>query len=296
MTVTSGFFNSRGGDRLYNAAQMSNYYRGIISDGVVANYGDSLQVAAGSGMQVQVKKGRAYIDSRWMENDAPVDVSINAAHVTLNRYTAIVVQLDYTNRIMSIVAVDGTNAANPTKPAMIDTASIKQICLAYVYVAAGATSITGSNIEDTRSDSSVCGWVTGLIEQVDTSTLFAQWQAAYNENLAEMEDWEIGQKQVFETWLSTLTEQLTVGAYINEFEKSVTDTNVIALDMTGYTYEASDIITVYLNGLKLISGTDYSISTNAGTRTITADFTPVAGNGDVLDVEIYKSVLGTVIL
>ena len=40
------------------------------------------------------------------------------------------------------------------------------------------STITQAMITDFRT-SALCGYVTGLIKQVDTSTLFAQWQAAY---------------------------------------------------------------------------------------------------------------------
>lgn len=298
MTVSSGFFNSLNGDRLYNAAQMSEYYRGILRDGVVANYGGALQVVADSGLTIQVNSGRAYIDSRWLENDAPIELTLTAPHVTLNRYTAIVVQLDYGNREMSIITIDGTNASSPTKPAMTNNASIKQICLAYVYVAAGATSISQSNITDTRSNNNVCGWVTGLINQVDTTTLFGQWQAAYDENIADMEGWETAQKTAFENWLDTLTSQLTVGAYVKEYEKDITltssDLPIVALDWDGYTYSSNDVVFVYINGLYARQGYDYTI--NTGDDPVSISFSNIdTPNDEWVYIKVLKSKLGTLV-
>ena len=59
MSLEYGFFNSVGGDRKYNADDMSSYYQGLISDGVVNHYEDSMQVISGEGMNVIVSKGRA---------------------------------------------------------------------------------------------------------------------------------------------------------------------------------------------------------------------------------------------
>lgn len=293
MAITSGFFNSLNGDRTYNAEQMSEYFKGIISDGVVENVGGALQVLASSGMNVNVQTGRAYIDSRWLESDAVESITINPSHVTLKRYTAVVVRLDYSNRIMSITTKDGIPATTPTKPSMTRNEQIYEICLAYVLVEAGATSISQSKITDTRANTNLCGWVTGVIKQVDTSTLFAQWEAAYNENIGEMESWEDTQKAAFEEWLSTLTEQLTVGAYIREFKKNVTlasgASRVIALDWNNYTYETTDVFFVTLNGLNAAESADYTLNTIATPPTITVNCN---GVDDVVDIKILKTILG----
>ena len=94
MAITYGFFNSVNGDRTYNADQMSEYFDGLVSDGVYENVGGALQVLAGSGMTVNVQTGRMIINSKWLNNDAVVPLTITAAHATLNRYTAIVARLD----------------------------------------------------------------------------------------------------------------------------------------------------------------------------------------------------------
>ena len=294
MSITCGFFNSMDGDRLYTADQMSTYFKGLIGQGVFENVGGALQVVASDGFSVDVKTGRAIIGDvlKWMENDAVYNLTITPAHVTLNRYTAVVIQCDLNGRDITITTKDGSYATNPTKPPINDVAGIKELCLAYIYVKAGATTITQSVIQDTRSDNSVCGWITGLIDQVDTSTLFDQWTAAYTENIAEMESWEQTQKTAFESWLSTLTEQLTVGAYIQQYKKVVTlssgDSRIIPLNMSGYTKEETDIFLIYINGLKAIETVDYSIS---GTNlTVNCD-----GSDDVIEIIVLKSVLGTLV-
>lgn len=296
MAITYGFFNSLNNDRVYNADQMSAYFKGLIGQGVFENVGGALQVLANSGMTVQVASGRAIVgpNLKWMENDAPFDVTINASHVTLNRYTAVVVQCDVTNRTISIITVDGTPATNPTKPAMTNTTTIQQICLAYVYVKAGATAITQANITDTRPNTDLCGWITGLIDQVDTSTLFTQWQTAYEEFYAQMETWEIQQKNAFDAWFETLTEELQIGAYVKAFSKTATITSAsgqsITLDMANYTYESTDVFLVYINGLSAEAGTEYYVNSNATPPTITFNMTnPVS---ETVEIKVIKSILG----
>jgi len=79
-------------------------------------------------------------------------------------------------------------ATTPVKPTMTRTSSVNEYCLAYVYIKAGATAITNSDITDTRADESLCGWVTGLIEQLNSSTLWTQWEALFNEWFRKLQD------------------------------------------------------------------------------------------------------------
>ena len=282
MAITCGFFNSVSGDRLYNAAQMSQYFRGLVSDGVYADIGDGLQVTAATGMSVNVNVGRCLIDSRWLENDAALPVAITAASAALNRWTAIVVRLDYSARTITITAKDGTPAATPAKPSMTRSETVKEICLAWIYVKKGATAITQTAITDARADTSVCGWVTGLIKQVDTSALFLQWQAAYAEFY-----------EAFQSWFDTLTSQLQVNTYISSYEKTVTGTptecRTVSLDMAGYTYDSADIIEVFINGLRA-SAADWTVS--QGVVTITDTALGASASENAVTVRALKSKIG----
>lgn len=292
MAVTYGFFNSLNQDRLYNADQMSEYFKGLISDGVFESVGNALQVIVDSGMSVNVQTGRAIIDCKWIENDALAPVTITQAHPTLNRYSAVVIRLNRTNRLMEFGTVDGTPASNPAKPSMTNTPQIVEKCLAYIYVAAGATAITAADIQDTRS-SGLCGWVTGLIDQVDTSTLFDQYVAAYEQNLANMQAWEQVQKEQFQSWFSTLTDELLVNTHI---ERTYAD--VTTADLTRYVnfpaaldYEEGDIIDVYINGV-FLSPTQYTILENEVDDVYMIRTTNALDPGNVVNFSCLKSVIG----
>jgi hypothetical protein len=71
---------------------------------------------------------------------------------------------------------------------MTRSETVNEYCLAYVYIKAGATEIKASDIEDTRGDNTVCGWVTGLIEQLSTTTLFTQWESLFNNWFNNLQD------------------------------------------------------------------------------------------------------------
>jgi hypothetical protein len=298
MAITYGFFNaikqSDGTyDRTYSADQMSLYFEGLVGDGVYESVDDGMQVVASSGMQVQVKKGRMLINSKWVKNDAAYPIAINAAHVTLNRYTAIVVRLDLSARTISIVAKDGDNATDPTKPTMTNSQTVKEMCLAYIYVGRGVTSISQANIEDTRPDNNVCGWVTGIVQQVDTSKLFLQWQTAYEEFYQQMQTWQQQQEAAFNTWFSALTDQLNVNTYIQRFHKVVnmgTKNGVFPLDMSGYTYAATDVLFVNVNGVMLTEEYDYILDTSKTPVEIHTNAELDAEN--ILEITVLKSKIG----
>lgn len=285
MSVTYGFFNSLDGDRAYNADQMSKYFDGLVSNGVYESVGGALQVLASSGMNVNVQTGRAIIDCKWFNSDAVETLAITAASPVLNRYTAVVIRLDMTNRLMELDTVDGTAASTPSYPALTNTSQIKEICLAMIYVAAGATSISQANIMDMRA-SSLCGWVTGIVQQVDTSTLFLQWQTAYQAYYNAM-------TAQFEDWFASLTQQLNVNTYIKHFDKHATLTDstgaMVPLNMDGYTYAESDIINVYINGLYAVKDTDYFILIDGGMVYIAG--LPIY-SGTEIDIQVLRSQIG----
>ena len=194
MAITYGFFDavydSDTGtyDRTYSAEDFSTYLKGIVSDGIVANVGDQLRVSATAGMNVLVGSGRMFIDSRWMSNDAVVTLAINPSHATLNRKDIVVVRLDYIERQISIAVHAGTPASSPTAPVITRNGTCYEMELAEIYIKAGATAITAANITDKRADTSVCGFVTGLVDQIDTTDMWAQLEGDFNEWFDEMKD------------------------------------------------------------------------------------------------------------
>ena len=197
--MRGGFFNSIDGDRKYNADLMNMPYKNLISNGVFPNPSTNLQVLTSTGLTVQILEGGGLFGGKWGYNDAPVLLTLDAAPTNLNRRDAIIVKCDNTEpvRATSIEIKKGTPASNPVAPTMERSDYISEYCLATVYLASGTNTITQSMITDSRADNNVCGWVTGLIDQVDTSTLFLQWQKAYEEQFA-------ANTAAFNAWFSAL--------------------------------------------------------------------------------------------
>lgn len=204
MAIKYGFFNSQGGDRKYTAADIGEYLHGIITSGVYADASDSLQVLSAGELTVEVQPGRAMLNFKYLENDAPLALTLSAGG-TQDRVDAIVARMSLNDRLCEIVVKEGTPAASPVAPSMTRTDVTFEIMLASVYVAKLASSITQSSITDTRANTAVCGYVTGAIQQLDTSTLWAQYRAANEEKLAENDAYLAAQRQAWEIFLQEIS-------------------------------------------------------------------------------------------
>lgn len=190
MAWTSGFFNSVNGDRLYNADQMSRIFEGLITDGVYESVANKLAVQPNSGMTIQIATGRGWFGRHWVNNDSEYKLTVDQSDVILNRYVAVVIKVDDTDAVRDAVPClkYSDYATTPVKPTMTRTETVKEYCLAYIYIKAGATAITASDIEDTRQDTNLCGWVTGLIDQITPDTLYTQFTALFNEWFSGLQD------------------------------------------------------------------------------------------------------------
>lgn len=273
MAVTYGFFNSVNGDRTYNADQISDYFLKLISNGVFATPSDAMQVQAASGMNVNVSAGWGFINCKWIKNDASYSLQLDAPDIVLNRIDRIVLRMDPSAAVRSIVITvkKGTPAATPQPPALTRSAGgVWELSLAQVAVNAGATAITAADITDERADTSVCGYVTGLIDQIDTTNLFAQFTAAFN-------DW-------FNDIKTEVRTTTIVVAYHSRYTTTESSETTIPIQIDEYN-ETLDILYVYINGMKLAPVVDYTVD---GTNVELTQALDVVGTP--VEFEVLKSV------
>lgn len=237
--VNCGFFNSVNHDRLYASEDMNRPYRRVVGNGVFATqFGEpstDLQVfTASDGMNIIVKKGEGIFNNKWFENPTDLIITAPKNNSIIPRIDSIIVRVDMTrnNRDGSIVYVEGIENENPTPPSINTNEDIIEYRLANINIAPGTNTILQENITDCRG-SSECLWVTGLIKQVDTSTLFVQYQEWYKrvtgeaevnlENLQQqfeedLENFMNSSSNNFNTWLENLQNTLdgdTAGNLLN---------------------------------------------------------------------------------
>lgn len=207
-----GFFdaylNGEEYDRVYLAAQFAAYFASFIGNGVYAEHSNQLQVVAmpTPQMQVGVEKGQGWINGYWYENTDTMYLPIEVADGVLNRIDSIVLRLGFTERNMWLMVKKGTPAVNPIAPEVTRTADYYDLQLATVSIPASSIRITQAQIQDTRMNQDICGWVTGVVKQLDTTTLFNQFETYFQEfkenNQADYEEWTETQKQAWLSWVS----------------------------------------------------------------------------------------------
>ena len=231
--VNAGFFDAINEDRAYSADDMNRPYRRLISNGVFATpqgeASDDLQVfSANNGMNITVSAGNAIIGDKWFENPSDLIITISQNSEVLSRIDSIIAQVDKTQagRVGNIVYRQGSASSNPVHPSINTQENIFEIRLADIVISPSCVKITQDLITDCRG-SAECPWVTSLIYQVDTSTLYAQWQAAYQkyyeDQEAEHDEYFTEFKQAmanffsqeenaFDTWFQQMKDQLSEDA------------------------------------------------------------------------------------
>jgi len=160
-------------DLRYYAYQFAQYFANFVGNGVFASPVDQLKVEVGEGFNVVVKAGWAYINGYWYHNDEDLVLPVAINRTSSPRVDSVRVRLSEANR--SITCAVFTGDIVPTRTDMY-----YDLILAQVIVPASSGVITQSGITDMRGDTSVCGFVTGLLEVVDTQDLFDQYTEIFN--------------------------------------------------------------------------------------------------------------------
>lgn len=291
--LASGFFNAimQDGvpDRTYNCDDLNEFLKGLVSEnGIYAEVSSACQVVASSGMNVVVKTGKGQIGFNWFEIESDTTLEIAKSDVVLNRIDRVVIQRSLTNRNTVIYVKQGTLASNPTPPALTRNESVYEIALADILVSKNISAITTSLITDQRSNNNVCGWIVGLIEQFDTTTLFNQYEEAQdnfiNNQTQNFNNWFNGIKEEVKA-TSLYREYRSLYATVNANEQDISIPSTILFDNNGL-----DVLEVIINGL-VANDNQYSISDDGTSIHLTS---PLSVIGTKVEFVNKKSVEGTV--
>lgn len=204
----SSFFNAQMDasgeyDREYLAEDFASYFSKFISNGVFPNPSTGLQVIAADipNMTVTLSVGYGYINGYKYENTTPLTFSIGVADGVLNRKDAIFIRYSKLGRAIKAYKIAGTPGASAVAPSVVRTEDYYDLCVAIISVNAGITAIPQSLIEDTRLNTSFCGIVTGLVEQVDTTTL-------YNQIQSDLSQFKTVSQAEFDAWFEDINAKL----------------------------------------------------------------------------------------
>ena len=121
MAEKYGFFNDVDGDRSYYDDQLTLPFGAIVgSSGVVRNIGAELKPSIGTGMQIKVGAGLAFlgvVPGWWYQTTYEKILSISAAQAGMKRIDTVVLRLDRNTaeRKVSLMVVQGRGGSRFTE-------------------------------------------------------------------------------------------------------------------------------------------------------------------------------------
>lgn len=234
------FFNDIDDDRVYFAEDFARHLEKYFTTGIFNN---ELQVISNNNMTITIKKGDANIEGYRYTNTDNLVKTIDTADGVLKRIDNVVIRLDLTNRLISAQIIKGTFSDNPSAPSLVRSTTIYDIKLAEIYIDNGVTSITQANIKDTRFDKNVCGNVVSTIQTIDTTDVFSQYIAKFEELIKKQEN-------DFSYWFNRIKQNLT-DTPIGNLENLINIImKILGFDVDSYsntsTYDLDDLV-VYQN-------------------------------------------------
>lgn len=158
MAFKSGFFNAENGDRRYNADDLSSFFFGVMTNGVMTDPPTSLAVQAGGGMTVNVLPGRAVVQGKYFINTSDFPLTIAPADYNYLRYDRVVLRLDLAQRFFEIAVRTGPLGPVPQAPELTRNSTIYEVSLALVGVPIESEEIVQAYIIDERPDKRFCGF------------------------------------------------------------------------------------------------------------------------------------------
>ena len=204
----SGFFNAMKvgdtWDRVYKADNFAGYFATFIGNGVFPNPAKQLQVLETDRMNVIIKPGKAWINGFIYINTDELILPIDVADGVLHRIDKIILRYDVVEREIRVKIKKGEFASEPKAPQLTRNADMYELALADIKVNAGAISITQSDITDLRLNKELCGIVHGVVDQVDTTAIFNQFESWYSQTKEaydkDIAAWTKEKKQSFDNW------------------------------------------------------------------------------------------------
>lgn len=171
-TYRGGFYDNKaenGNDRVYTAKDIRKPYDVVFTDGIMpaadGTAGENLKVKLVGDMVISVNAGNAKLGGAWFENTALYNITLDTAG-SADRYDCVILRNDDSDDVREpsiyIKSLERVPTSNDLKRPVDGVGDIYEVCLAYVKVPALASSITGTNIVDTREDGQLCNVMSGV--------------------------------------------------------------------------------------------------------------------------------------
>ena len=190
----SSFFNSiKQGDtwdRLYFAEDFASYFSSFIGNGVFPNPSTGLQVISiDNNYCIRVKSGKAWINGYYYQNTDDFNLNLDIADGILDRIDRIVLSLNFNTRSINLKVKKGTFASSPIAPSLQRDSDIFELALADIKITHGSIGINQANITDLRLNKELCGIVCAVIQNVDTTSIFNQYETWFKNCENQYKQW-----------------------------------------------------------------------------------------------------------
>lgn len=162
-------------DREYNAQEFTDYFKALVTTGIMKGAGNELAVAAnGTNMITTVNTGIAFLLGRYYENDSPLTLTHDTETLGNSRIDRIVIRMDLSTEARYVKAFikKGVPSTSPVAPALTQTPNLYEISLAQVKIVGGQTFIAASAVTDERGKDVICPWAgSNILPSFDDNVL-----------------------------------------------------------------------------------------------------------------------------
>lgn len=142
------------GDKAVDASFLASMMSCILTNGIVRGRGEEFKVYPGGDLSVTVTPGCAWGNGYMAESDVDVYFELENGHTY-----KVFIRFDGAGGKAELMLSEDDHGMIPMR-----TGSICDLVLAEIAVESGVTDISESDIEDTRNDRSVCGYVTSALK------------------------------------------------------------------------------------------------------------------------------------
>lgn len=304
MAEYSGFFDAEWDPDLYNeetgelgdwdvrylVKEFTDYFSLFVGNGVFASPVNQCKVIPGTGNAVIVSAGWAFINGRFYHNTAPKEIALLPNQTNVNRVDSI--RLRFSESSKNILASVFTGDTE-----IVRSEGTYDLKLADIIVPPFAVTVSAANISDARPNESVCGFVKGLVDVINTEDLFSQYNAMFEEWFNATKDQLQGDLAIkiqleLEQVLDTVeASQNTIQAFTDSYyvipEQTLTFTNKTCVINDEKITEKS-LVDVYFTADTIGEAESCKIfvDSGSGTITLTSESQPVNPIKAVFSVRI----------
>lgn len=216
-------------DRACSAEDLREVVETFFTNGVFLDSDQAFQVTPDDGMSVIVSTGKCLINGTVGYEQSERKLALQGAS-SQDRIDTIVLRwnANIEARLIDIYVRTGVAADVPTRPALVRNETVYELGIADIYVAKNTGSVVQQRITDTRLENARCGVVMPFAS-IDTTTFYAQIQAAIDEQIGELQAQtdravELAQSAIDGTTAGNLQNQIdSIDGKVDDLSKTVTD-------------------------------------------------------------------------